>query len=70
MEKPFTWLHLLVIRIEVHQELRPLLFSKAGYISFHIDKRGTGISDGNWQLATIPELCEDDLHALEFLTSI
>lgn len=44
-----------------------LLFAKAGYISFHIDKRGTGISDGNWQLATIPELCEDDLHALEFL---
>ena len=44
-----------------------LLFAKAGYISFHIDKRGTGISDGNWQIATIPELCEDDLHALEFL---
>jgi predicted esterase len=44
-----------------------LLFAKAGYISFHMDKRGTGISDGNWELATIPELCEDDLHALEFL---
>ena len=44
-----------------------LLFAKAGYISFHIDKRGTGISDGNWQLADIPELCKDDLHALEFL---
>ena len=44
-----------------------LLFAEAGYISFHMDKRGTGISDGNWQLATIPELCEDDLHALEFL---
>ena len=44
-----------------------LLFAKAGYISFHIDKRGTGISDGNWQSATIPDLCEDDLHALEFL---
>lgn len=44
-----------------------LLFAKEGYISFHIDKRGTGISDGNWELATIPELCEDDLHALEFL---
>jgi len=44
-----------------------LLFAKAGYISFHMDKRGTGISDGNWQLTTIPELCEDDLHALEFL---
>lgn len=44
-----------------------LLFSKAGYVSFHIDKRGTGISDGNWHSADIPELCEDDLHALEFL---
>ncbi len=44
-----------------------MLFAKAGYISFHIDKRGTGISDGNWHSATIPDLCEDDLHALEFL---
>lgn len=44
-----------------------LLFAKAGYISFHIDKQGTGISDGDWQLASIPELCSDDLHALEFL---
>ncbi|MGI9532480.1 alpha/beta hydrolase family protein [Lutimonas sp.] len=44
-----------------------MLFAEAGFISFHIDKRGTGISDGNWQLASIPELCEDDLHALEFL---
>ncbi|MEL4454781.1 alpha/beta hydrolase family protein [Lutimonas vermicola] len=44
-----------------------ILFSQKGYISFHIDKRGTGISDGNWQLANIPELCEDDLHAIEFL---
>ena len=44
-----------------------LLFAKAGFVSFHIDKRGTGISDGNWQLSDIPELCEDDLNALEFL---
>jgi len=44
-----------------------ILFSRAGYISFHIDKRGTGNSDGNWHIANIPELCEDDLHALEFL---
>lgn len=44
-----------------------MLFAKAGFIAFHIDKRGTGISDGNWQLASIPDLCEDDLHALEFL---
>lgn len=44
-----------------------LLFAKAGFISFHIDKRGTGLSDGNWQLADIPELCSDDLHALQFL---
>lgn len=44
-----------------------ILFAKAGFISFHIDKRGTGISDGNWHLADIPDLCKDDLHALEFL---
>lgn len=44
-----------------------ILFSKAGFISFHIDKRGTGFSDGDWQLADIPQLCEDDLNALEFL---
>lgn len=44
-----------------------LLFSKAGFISFHIDKRGTGFSDGNWQLADIPQLCNDDIKALEFL---
>ncbi|MDN3643995.1 prolyl oligopeptidase family serine peptidase [Lutimonas halocynthiae] len=44
-----------------------LLLAKAGYISFHIDKRGTGISDGNWEMSSIPELCADDLHALEFL---
>lgn len=44
-----------------------LLFAKAGYISFHIDKRGTGISDGNWEMSSISELCADDLHALEFL---
>ena len=44
-----------------------LLFAKAGFISFHIDKRGTGISDGNWEMSSIPDLCADDLHALEFL---
>lgn len=44
-----------------------IMFAKAGFISFHIDKQGTGISDGNWRLADIPELCEDDLNALEFL---
>lgn len=44
-----------------------ILFSRAGYITFHTDKRGTGLSDGNWLIASIPELCEDDLNALEFL---
>ena len=47
-----------------------ILFAKEGFVSFHIDKRGTGISDGNWELATIQELCEDDLHALEYLHQI
>ena len=46
------------------------MFAKAGYISFHIDKRGTGISDGNWQAASIPELCQDDLNALEYLHEV
>ena len=38
-----------------------------GFIVFHTDKRGTGLSDGNWQTASIPELCEDDMHAITYL---
>ena len=42
-------------------------FARQGYITLHTDKRGTGMSDGNWQEASIPELCEDDLNAITYL---
>lgn len=44
-----------------------LFFARSGYISFHIDKRGTGRSQGNWQKASIEELCADDLEAISYL---
>lgn len=44
-----------------------IYLSHQGYITFHTDKRGTGISDGNWQEASIRELCNDDMKAIEFL---
>ena len=33
---------------------------------FNYDKRGTGKSEGNWQSATIEELCSDDINAIAF----
>ena len=42
-------------------------FARQGYITLHADKRGTGMSDGNWQEASIPELCEDDMNAITYL---
>lgn len=42
-------------------------FARQGYITLHTDKRGTGMSDGNWQEASIPELCEDDMNAITYL---
>jgi predicted esterase len=41
-------------------------FSKIGYTTFHYDKRGTGISEGNWQAATMEELLSDDIHAIQY----
>ena len=34
-----------------------MMFAQNGFIAFHTDKQGTGISDGNWQKADIPTLC-------------
>jgi cephalosporin-C deacetylase-like acetyl esterase len=45
-------------------------FSTLGYTVFNYDKRGTGKSEGNWQLVTIQELCCDDINALEFFSKI
>jgi hypothetical protein len=45
-------------------------FANLGYTVFNYDKRGTGRSDGDWQSATIEELCADDINALEFFSTI
>jgi hypothetical protein len=39
-------------------------FADLGYTVFSYDKRGTGKSQGDWQSATIEELCSDDMNAL------
>ena len=41
-----------------------IYFANKGYTTFHYDKRGTGISEGNWQAATMEELVSDDLNAI------
>ncbi len=43
-------------------------FTKLGYTVFNYDKRGTGKSEGDWQSATIEELCKDDMNALRFFS--
>tara|TARA_R110000868_G_scaffold143879_4_gene362593 strand:- start:4001 stop:5278 length:1278 start_codon:yes stop_codon:yes gene_type:complete len=43
-------------------------FTNLGYTVFNYDKRGTGKSAGEWQSATIEELCSDDMNALEFFS--
>ncbi len=45
-------------------------FSNLGYTVFNYDKRGTGKSEGDWQSATIEELCSDDMNALKFFSKI
>lgn len=47
-----------------------ILLAQSGYITMHTDKRGTGISDGNWQKADIPELCNDDMSAIKYLSQV
>ncbi|QCX37980.1 hypothetical protein FF125_05850 [Aureibaculum algae] len=41
-------------------------FASLGYTVFNYDKRGTGKSEGNWQSATIEDLCTDDINAISF----
>lgn len=45
-------------------------FANLGYTVFNYDKRGTGKSEGEWQLATIEELCSDDMNAIKFFSKI
>jgi len=43
-----------------------MYFAQKGYTTFHYDKRGTGASEGDWQKATMEELCADDINAIQF----
>jgi dipeptidyl aminopeptidase/acylaminoacyl peptidase len=45
-------------------------FANLGYLVFNYDKRGTGKSEGDWQAASIEELCSDDMNALKFFSKV
>ena len=45
-----------------------IYFANKGYTTFHYDKRGTGVSDGNWQSATMEELLADDINAINYFS--
>ncbi|MGB5437041.1 MAG: CocE/NonD family hydrolase, partial [Maribacter sp.] len=45
-----------------------IYFAEKGYTTFHYDKRGTGISEGNWQAATMEELASDDMNAITYFS--
>jgi dipeptidyl aminopeptidase/acylaminoacyl peptidase len=44
------------------------LFAQIGFTTFHYDKRGTGNSEGNWEVATIEELSADDINAIKYFS--
>lgn len=44
------------------------LFAKRGFTTFIYDKQGTGISEGNWQKASIEELASDDINAIKLFS--
>jgi len=46
-----------------------ILFAQMGYTTFHYDKRGTGNSEGDWNIATIEELLADDVTAIEYFSN-
>jgi hypothetical protein len=46
-----------------------ILFAQMGFTTFHYDKRGTGNSEGDWQIATIEELVTDDINAIKYFSN-
>ena len=44
------------------------LFAKRGYTTFIYDKRGTGVSEGDWSKASIEELASDDINAIRYFS--
>lgn len=45
-----------------------ILFAQMGFTTFHYDKRGTGNSQGNWNIAIIEELSTDDVTAIKYFS--
>ena len=45
-----------------------ILFAQKGFTTFHYDKRGTGSSDGDWETASIEELSQDDINAINYFS--
>lgn len=45
-----------------------ILFAQMGFTTFHYDKRGTGNSEGNWEVASIEELSGDDIKAIKYFS--
>ncbi|MEP2993301.1 MAG: prolyl oligopeptidase family serine peptidase [Gilvibacter sp.] len=45
-----------------------LFFAQNGYTVFHYDKRGTGNSQGDWNIATMQDLLKDDINAIEYFS--
>ena len=46
-----------------------ILFAQMGFTTFHYDKRGTGNSEGNWNIATMEQLLADDVTAIEYFSN-
>ncbi len=46
-----------------------ILFAQMGFTTFHYDKRGTGNSEGDWQIASIEELVTDDINAIKYFSN-
>ena len=45
-----------------------IYFAQKGFTTFHYDKRGTGVSEGNWESANMEELCSDDMNAIQYFS--
>ena len=45
-----------------------ILFSQMGFTTYHYEKRGTGNSGGNWEVATMKELLADDIKAISYFS--
>lgn len=45
-----------------------IYFAEKGLTTFHYDKRGTGVSEGNWQSSNMGDLISDDMNAINYFS--